>query len=78
MERRERPILDVGNETVLDGIVPAIVDVVSIVTLVADQMLPIASLPDATLAACLPAPGAPFAGRDGLRKPNLDEAPAER
>lgn len=51
VERRERPILDILGVSVFDGIEPAIIDMGPQVALVANEVLPIAPLPDATLAA---------------------------
>src|SRR5262245_56547230 len=51
VKRRVGPVLDVCHQAVLDGVEPAVVDVAAQVPLVADQVLPIAALPDAALAA---------------------------
>src|SRR2546421_12199061 len=51
MKRRMRPIADAGDQAVLDRIDVAILDVAAKVLIVADQMFPESTLPDATLAA---------------------------
>jgi hypothetical protein len=44
MKRRERPVLHVGNKGVLDRVEQTIIDMVRVVALVADQVLPVAPL----------------------------------
>jgi len=77
MERRIRPILDAGDEAVLDGVEPAVVDVMGMIVLVADQMLPVAPLPDTALAARPPRLRAPFTVGNGFREADLDKPPAQ-
>ena len=50
VERRIRPILHINDVPMLHGIEPAILGVGVQVALVADDVFPIAALPDATLA----------------------------
>src|ERR671922_1308734 len=56
----------------------AIINVAAVIPSVADQVLPLAALPNATLAAGLAHEVAPFAVRNTLRKPRPNQAPSHR
>src|SRR5262245_31221460 len=78
MVRRVRPVLDVGDEPVLDWIEPSVVDVVRVVPIVADRVLPVAALPDPALPTYVPAHAERLACDNGLREAHLYQAPSER
>src|SRR5262245_3778332 len=77
VESRMRPVLDPLDQAVLNRIEPAIVDVIVQVALVANEMLPIASLPDSALATAGPRLAEWLSCGNLLREANLDLVPAQ-
>ena len=71
-----RPILHARDVLVLDGIVIAIGNVIAEIALVADVMLPIPALPDATFAFLLAHRAQAFGFRKGFSKPCFDKPDA--
>jgi hypothetical protein len=78
MKRRVRPIADPPDQTMLDRIDVAILNMPSIIGLVADQMLPKSALPDATFAACKADRTELFLLWKRFGEASFDQAPAKR
>src|SRR5260370_18483665 len=78
MKRRIRPVAHAGDQPVLERINNAIFDVADIVSFIADQMLPEASLPDAAFAARLANGAEPFLLRQCFGEATFDQPPAGR
>jgi hypothetical protein len=78
MKRRMRPIAHTRDQSVLDRIDAAIFDMAHVIGLVADQMLPEPTLPDAAFAAGRADGTEPFLFWQRPGKTALDEAPASR
>ena len=72
-----RPIAHAGDETVLDRIDVAILDVAAEIFIVADEMLPEPALPDAAFAARDADRAARLGLRNGLGEGDLDQPPAQ-
>lgn len=78
VERRVRPVGDAGHEAVPDRVDPAILDVPSVILVVADRVLPEPALPEAHLAPRGLARAAARVGRHAFGEARLDLLPARR
>jgi len=78
MKRRMGPIADAPDQTVFDWIDIAIFDVAGVVRLIANQVFPKSTLPDATLMARNTDRAQPFLFWQAARKAALDQSPTGR
>ncbi len=73
-----RPVAYSRNVAVFHGIEVDVIDVIAQIAFVADQMLPVAALPDATFVVPASRWRHPLTAGDAPRKPGLDQHPACR
>ena len=76
MEGRTEPVEDVGDQSVLHRIEMNVIHVGSVVAVVANSLLPEASLPNAALVFFAAASGTKFALEDAARETCFDRLPA--
>lgn len=76
MERRMRPVGHAGDMPVLHRVVVDVIDMAAQVVRVADQVFPVAALPDAAFATRDAVGGTAFAGGQSSREAGLDLRPA--